>query len=97
MKFGPSFPIRINILHSKKKNIFMVVFLKADFGVCYLVPLGFVVLMRSFVLVEHLGGASQDEKSGCEAGELHLIDLLSNVWISLTPCFGLRSPLISYP
>lgn len=50
-------------------------------------PLGFVALVRSFILVEHLRGLSHDEKSGCEVGELHHLDFLSSVWMSLILCF----------
>ena len=47
----------------------MMMFLKADSCFWYIVPLGFVVLLRSLTLVENLCAASQDEESGCEAGE----------------------------
>lgn len=47
----------------------MMMFLKADFCLCYVVPLGFVVLLWTLALVENLCAASQDEESGCEVGE----------------------------
>lgn len=75
----------------------MAVFLKAGFCVCYMVPLGFVVLMRNFILGEHFSGASHDEKSGWGAASYRFpfqcMDKFDSTFWSETP-FYIHMPII---
>lgn len=53
-----------------------------------MVPLGFAVLMGSWILAE---------RSSLRARFGELIQTFPNVWIDLAPGFGLRSPLMPSP